>query len=400
MKRLVILVIFLVVFISFSYGKVVNIPSVGEGEEIPLPLVQEDDEIIRYYYSGNSLLKSSNGEESKFYYQDRLGSNRVSVNKNGEVSNFKSLPYGQVIQEGIQYGFTGKEKDESGLHYFGARYYDSDLGRFTSVDPVSSNEPYSYVSNNPMMFVDPTGMTEKPLAIMMYNSNSPEFKEEIQQYMSNYQYDYEFWLYGVNGDGEVSADFSEINQQIEAGRDVARVNYFDHRGSVMFGMKEDGWSGIEGLTYSSNREVIMGTCGAGDNPSNIFRVMTRKAGSDSYYGTKGSFYGISRNPSDNDLDDLLSSNVQVGSGIIHAVSFSDPEELHIDGYLPADILDIYESFIAVQDSVSFIQGRYGREGFVSTYTMSVGSDGIFSFDWYIPKIVGVYPENILEVGVN
>jgi RHS repeat-associated protein len=160
MKRLAILVVFLVIFSSISFAKVVDVPEVNEGEGIPLPL-ESGDEIIRYHYGGNSLVYSSSGDESRFYYQDRLGSNRVSVNFDGEVSNFKSLPYGQIIQEGIQYGFTGKEKDESGLHYFGARYYDSDLGKFTSVDPVAENEPYSYVRNNPMMFVDPDGMDEE-----------------------------------------------------------------------------------------------------------------------------------------------------------------------------------------------------------------------------------------------
>jgi RHS repeat-associated protein len=64
--------------------------------------------------------------------------------------------------------FTGKERDsESGLDYFGARYYGSALGRFTSVDPVKITpdrlrDPqqlnlYAYVRNNPLRFVDPDG---------------------------------------------------------------------------------------------------------------------------------------------------------------------------------------------------------------------------------------------------
>jgi len=173
----VILVVFLIIFSSISFAKVVDIPKVseGSGEEIPIPIVQEDDEIVRYYYSGNSLVYSSNGEEEIFYYQDRLGSNRVSINQNEEVSNFKSLPYGQIIEDGIQYGFTGKEKDESGLHYFGARYYDSDLGRFTSVDPVAENEPYSYVGNNPMMFVDPDGAVVQSAALGYVDCYDPTF---------------------------------------------------------------------------------------------------------------------------------------------------------------------------------------------------------------------------------
>ena len=157
MRKEVILVVFLLVFSSLSFAKVVDVQEVSEGEEVPIPL-QENEEIVRYFYSGNSLVYSSNGEEGKYYFQDRLGNNRISVNQNGEVFNFKSLPYGQVIQDGIQYGFTGKEKDsESGLHYFGARYYDSDLGRFTSVDPIAGNNPYAYVANNPLMLVDPDG---------------------------------------------------------------------------------------------------------------------------------------------------------------------------------------------------------------------------------------------------
>jgi RHS repeat-associated protein len=64
--------------------------------------------------------------------------------------------------------FTGKERDaETGLDYFGARYFSSPQGRFTSPDPLLSSgrpgEPqswnrYAYTLNNPLRFVDPTGL--------------------------------------------------------------------------------------------------------------------------------------------------------------------------------------------------------------------------------------------------
>jgi RHS repeat-associated protein len=65
--------------------------------------------------------------------------------------------------------YTGKERDaESGLDYFGARYYSSNMGRFSSPDPsgLASVNPanpqswnlYSYVLNNPLINVDPTGL--------------------------------------------------------------------------------------------------------------------------------------------------------------------------------------------------------------------------------------------------
>ena len=57
---------------------------------------------------------------------------------------------------------SGKEKDsETGYHYFGARYYNSDLSLWLSVDPMSdkypSLSPYNYCAWNPMKIVDPDG---------------------------------------------------------------------------------------------------------------------------------------------------------------------------------------------------------------------------------------------------
>ncbi len=63
-----------------------------------------------------------NGGDVSFKVNDRLGSQRVIVDEQGEVeAEFKSLPYGQsVVDNGSKYGFTGKEEDaSSGLHYFG-----------------------------------------------------------------------------------------------------------------------------------------------------------------------------------------------------------------------------------------------------------------------------------------
>ena len=58
--------------------------------------------------------------------------------------------------------FSAKEKDtETGLSYFGARYYSSDLSIWLSVDPMASKypslSPYVYCANNPIKLVDPNG---------------------------------------------------------------------------------------------------------------------------------------------------------------------------------------------------------------------------------------------------
>jgi RHS repeat-associated protein len=76
-------------------------------------------------------------------------------------------PYGKILREyrsgdEERYLTTQHERDiESGLDYRGARYYDSEVSRFLSIDPLASKFPawstYNYVMGNPIMFTDPTG---------------------------------------------------------------------------------------------------------------------------------------------------------------------------------------------------------------------------------------------------
>ena len=61
-----------------------------------------------------------------------------------------------------KYKFTGKERDtETGYDYFGARFYESRLGRWLQVDPLADKypgwNPYNYCLNNPLKFVDKEG---------------------------------------------------------------------------------------------------------------------------------------------------------------------------------------------------------------------------------------------------
>ena len=61
-----------------------------------------------------------------------------------------------------RYTFSGKERDEeTGYSYFGARYYNSNLSIWLSVDPMSdkypSMSPYTYCANNPVRLVDEDG---------------------------------------------------------------------------------------------------------------------------------------------------------------------------------------------------------------------------------------------------
>jgi RHS repeat-associated protein len=125
----------------------------------------------------------------RYLTKDHLGSTRLVSNAAGAIlARHDYLPFGEELgpavngrgalyagADGVRHLFTGKERDgESGLDYFGARYFSSALGRFTSADapladqfveiPQSWNL-YAYVRNNPLLLVDRTGRSAKKAVI-------------------------------------------------------------------------------------------------------------------------------------------------------------------------------------------------------------------------------------------
>lgn len=124
----------------------------------------------QYYYAGPLLIARKDASGKYWYHQDHLGSTRLITDHTGSVvARYDYNAFGTAMNMSgtgtTDIQFSGHRTDDANnLTYMNARYYDSDLGRFISADSVIPNifnpqalNAYSYVYNNPISNIDPTG---------------------------------------------------------------------------------------------------------------------------------------------------------------------------------------------------------------------------------------------------
>ncbi len=154
--------------------------------------LQEYQPVV-YVYSGGNVIYEKNTHTGKkatyvygptgriaknvdgliqYYHRDHLGSTRLLTDESGNVrSNAEYEPFGKSTKSGEaeeNHLYTGKEIDASRLYYYGARYYDPEMGRWIERDPKGgvlenpmSLNRYVYCYNNPLFYIDPDGCDPK-----------------------------------------------------------------------------------------------------------------------------------------------------------------------------------------------------------------------------------------------
>ncbi|NLY75835.1 MAG: hypothetical protein GX075_11095, partial [Firmicutes bacterium] len=137
-----------------------------------------------------SIRAVTDKEGKKVWSADYLAfGKQFGEEKNSDYPDFEEL-----------HSFTGKEYEpDTGLHYYNARWYDSDLGRFISEDPVADpNNPnlYSYTANNPLRWIDPTGLDFSDDWAAQDESDTENTSNLTEDELTDIGYYYTGYLYG------------------------------------------------------------------------------------------------------------------------------------------------------------------------------------------------------------
>lgn len=158
-------------------------------------ILDEGSEGIVKYQNGlgidNKLKMITNGN-AKYFLQDHLGSTVGLTDAGGTITSSASYDsFGNSTNNlTTRYQYTGREKDEfTGLYFYRARWYDANLGRFISEDPIGfwggDFNLFAYGGGNPINFTDPMG-TE--VFAILYRSKG---KLTVDDYSKH-------WLWGTD----------------------------------------------------------------------------------------------------------------------------------------------------------------------------------------------------------
>ena len=117
----------------------------------------------------DEYLAHTAGGSTRTHLTDILGSTVAELD--GSVTTqaeYTYEPFGKTAisgSSGNPFQYTGREEDGTGLYYYRARYYHTDLQRFISEDPIEfesgDTNLYAYVENSPLRYVDPLGLDKQ-----------------------------------------------------------------------------------------------------------------------------------------------------------------------------------------------------------------------------------------------
>jgi RHS repeat-associated protein len=162
-------------------------------------IVGEMDEtgaVTAKYIRGNGLITRKTGSAKQFYNKNAHGDIVSLTNPNGSVANrYDYDAWGNLNEENSfenapqPFQYSGEYHDgETNLYYLRNRYYDAKIGRFTQEDPIRSGQNwYVYCGNNPIRYVDPSGLTLK-----LNKNDFDEFTKQARDIYGNQDLEFSY----------------------------------------------------------------------------------------------------------------------------------------------------------------------------------------------------------------
>ncbi len=228
----------------------------GTGEVLQVISVQTGRSSVRVLHWESAPPKDSANDQYRYHLNDHLGSCTLELDDDGEViSQERYHPFGttawfagrgEVEASYRTVRYSGKERDATGLYYYGFRYYISGWQRWLNPDPAGEVDTlnfYRMVRNNPVLWVDEYGLSpDTPPALRRKDSieniqniieaekNSAIGQGASGQVRNTQDSDVSFSR--VDGGGKrVASDLSELVARIE--QSSSRPGTTERRGSKL-----------------------------------------------------------------------------------------------------------------------------------------------------------------------
>ena len=271
--------------------------------------VQYEDDVLQFLTTGEGrVLYDNTGDTYTYQYflKDHLGNNRITVQEDGNgdaeiVQEDEYYPFGLTFNGYVNgtenmYKTTGKElQTEHNLNMFDfeARFLDPQLGRWHVVDPIADNylswSPYNYVYNNPVNFIDPTGLGatdwyENSDGAIVWDENvkSQDDLEEGETYLGEEGY-------MVDDFGETQhllndGSMERVSRTVDLGDFAVNPSHSENNYTGYIYTDED--LALRHSIFHPKKKTLTNVLKAGilkDEAKGRFKPLTR-SGADAYYG--------------------------------------------------------------------------------------------------------------------
>ena len=206
--------------------------------------------------SSGGIVETQDSVTIRYQYDNHLGSACLELDKNAAIISYEEYhPFGTTSYRSgrtetevslKRYKYVGKERDEeTGLYYYGARYYAGWLCRWISTDPaglVDGANMYVYVKNNPLRYADPTGMQSEDEVDQTHPPTKPEIKWNYNQQLTESWYPdrQDLSLY-------TSDEFIILKQDVSTHDNLHATDYYY--------LNEDNWKPFEPAKSTFKEDV-------------------------------------------------------------------------------------------------------------------------------------------------